>query len=212
MPRQPVCWVLECAGCSSVLGAFVVRQNAGCFRLQPEERICVVPGSQAEFGPFPRLGAPASRSFRFRREPHDVRPCFRAQFPTSEPPCPTRCILHFVLRAGAVFRLRFGLPGAAPLVRAPAGAHRRWDPSGGFSVRAPGGAHQGAGMGGERNEECRVQSAECRMSKAVGSQPSALSRRLSAVSSQPSALSHRLSAVSSVGGLTTGGTQFGAEG
>ena len=143
MPRQPVCWVLECAGCSSVLGAFVVRQNAGCIRMQPEERICVVPGGEAEFESSPRLGAPASGSFRFRRGTHDVRPYVPLRkFPTSDQPCPTRCILHFVLRAGAVFRLRFGLRGAAPLVRAPAGAHRDGAPRGGFLVRAGTIAHQ----------------------------------------------------------------------
>jgi hypothetical protein len=50
------------------------------------------------------------------------------------------CILH-----SAFCTPQFCTPQFCPsLVRAPAGAHRTWDPGGAFSVRAPGSAHQGA--------------------------------------------------------------------
>ena len=43
------------------------------------------------------------------------------------------------------------------VVRAPAGAHRSWDPRGGFSVRASGSAHQPLGRIRVQNTECRMQ-------------------------------------------------------
>jgi hypothetical protein len=98
------------------------------------------------------------RSAALARRPEDSPPCSDFRIPLPRLRFGFRCgrmfsgLLHsaFCTLPSALCILHSAFP--LPLVRAPAGAHRGWDPGGGFSVRAGTIAHQQgivvlAGMG-----------------------------------------------------------------